>query len=94
MAAHKKKVEAFLDPYLPKNHLIQILIFLGSFKLYGTLLLNLKTEDSRKMFLPENDFKICSTKLLVSFSFEDLQVKFLLEKSLWRNILIHLKITP
>ena len=67
MAAHKKKVEAFLDPYLPKNHLIQILIFLGSFKLYGTLLLNLKTEDSRKMFLPENDFKICSTKLLVSF---------------------------
>ena len=67
MAAHKKKVEAFLNTYLPKNHLIQILIFLGSFKLYGTLLLNLKTEDSRKMFLPENDFKICSTKLSVSF---------------------------
>ena len=67
MAAHKKKVEAFLNTYLPKNHLIQILIFLGSFKLYGTLLLNLKTEDSRKMFLPENDFKIFSTKLSVSF---------------------------
>ena len=67
MAAHKKKVEAFLNTYLPKNHLIQILIFLGSFKLYRTLLLNLKTEDSRKMFLPENDFKICSTKLLMSF---------------------------
>ena len=67
MAAHKKKAEAFLNPYLPKNYLIQILNFLGSFKLYGTLLLNLKTEDSRKMFLPENDFKICSTKLLVSF---------------------------
>ena len=91
MAANKKKVEAFLNPYLPKTQLIKILNFLGSFKLYGRLLVNLKTGDSRKTFLPENDFKICSTKLLISFTV--LQTfKFLLENSLWRNVLIHLKI--
>ena len=91
MAANEKKVEAFLNPYLPKTQLIKILNFLGSFKLYGRLLVNLKTGDSRKTFLPENDFKICSTKLLMSFTV--LQTfKFLLENSLWRNVLIHLKI--
>ena len=84
-----------MNPYLPKTQLIKILNFLGSFKLYGRLLVNLKTGDSRKIFLPENDFKICSTKLLMSFTV--LQTfKFLLENLLWRNILIHfkIKVTP
>ena len=92
MAAHKKKVEAFLNPYLPKTQLIKILNFLGSFKLYGRLLVNLKTGDSRKTFLPENDFKICFTKLLMSFLVFQTFKLFLLKNSLWRNILIQLKI--
>ena len=71
--------------------------FLCSFKLYGRLLVNLKTGDSRKIFLPENDFKICFTKLLMPFIvLQTFKVKLLLENSLWRNILIHVKtkVTP
>ena len=60
--------------------------------LYGRLLVNLKTGDYRKIFLPENDFKICFTKLLMPFIvLQTFKVTFLLENSLWRNILIHLK---
>ena len=67
MAAHKRKLKAFLNPYLPKTQLIKILNFLGSFKIYGRLLKNLKAGDPRKIFLPENDFKISSAKILMSF---------------------------
>ena len=70
MAAQEKKARsflAFLNPYWPKTQLIKILNFLGSSKFYGRLLINLKTGDFRKIFLPENDFKICSTKLLKPF---------------------------
>ena len=74
-----------MNPYLSKTKLIKILNFLGFFKLYGRLLVNLKTGDYWKILLSENDFKVI-------YSFADLQVKLLLEKSLWRNILLNLKI--
>ena len=74
-----------MNPCLSKTKLIKILNFLGFFKLYGRLSVNLKTGDYWKILLSENDFKVI-------YSFADLQVKLLLEKSLWRNILINLKI--
>ena len=72
--------------------LIMILNFLYSFKLYGRLLVNLKIGDSSKIFLSENDFNICFTKLLMPFIvLQTFKVKHLLENYLLRNILIHLK---
>ena len=72
--------------------LIMILNFLYSFKLYGRLLVNLKIGDSSKIFLSENDFNICFTKLLMPFIvLQTFKVKLLLENYLLRNILIHLK---
>ena len=50
-----------------------------------------------KIFLPENDFKICFTKHLMPFiALQTFKVKLLFENSLWENILIHLKtkVTP
>ena len=56
-----------------------------------------KNRGSRKIFLSENDFRICSKKLLTPFIvLGTFKVKLLLENSLWRSILIHLKtkVTP
>ena len=53
----------FLNVYQPKMRLIKVLSFLDSFKLYRTLLLNLQSEGSRKLFLAKNHFKTCSVKL-------------------------------
>ena len=52
MAAQIKKIEAFLNPYLPKTQMIKILNFLGSLKLYERRLVDLKNGESRKIFLP------------------------------------------
>ena len=52
---------------------------------------------SKNIFLPESDFKICFTNFLMPFIvLQTFKVKLLLENSLWRNILIHLKtkVTP
>ena len=52
MAVHKKRIEGFLNPYLPKTQIIKILNFLGSLKLYERRLVDLKNGESRKTFLP------------------------------------------
>ena len=49
-------------PITPKTHLIKALNSLDSFRSYGRLLENQKTEGSRELFLTENDFKTSSAK--------------------------------
>ena len=50
-----------LNAYQPKTELIKVLNFLDSSRLYGIQPENLKTGGSGELFLPENDFKTCST---------------------------------
>ena len=60
-------MEKKLTSVTPKTQLIKIIHFFDSFELvYGRLLGNLKAGFSRKLFLPENDFKTCSAELLMS----------------------------
>ena len=67
MAAQKHKencwlkFSAILNAYLLKTQLIKIHNFFDSFRPNGRLLENQKTRGSRELFLPENDFKTCST---------------------------------
>ena len=94
VAQQKKLVEVFgiFESLLTQNPTNQDSELFCSFKLYGRLLVNLKTGVSRKIFLPENDFEICFTKPLMPFIvLQTFKVKLLFENSLWRNILIHLK---
>ena len=60
-------MEKKLTSVTPKTQLIKIIHFFDFFELvYGRLLGNLKAGFSRKLFLPENDFKTCSAELLMS----------------------------
>ena len=52
---------AYLNAYYFKIHLIKALNSLDSSRPYGRLLKNPKTSSFRELFLPENDFKTCST---------------------------------
>ena len=67
MAAQKRKKKirqkflAFLNVYYPKTHLIKALYSLDSSRPNGRLSQNPKTGGFRELFLPENDFKTCST---------------------------------
>ena len=63
MAAQKCKKQflAFLNVYFPKTHLIKALYCLDSSRPNERLSQNLKTVGFRELFLPENDFKTCST---------------------------------
>ena len=67
MAAQKRKkifsaeFFAFLNVYYPKTHLIKALNSLDSSRPNGRLSQNPKTGGFRELFLPENDFKTCST---------------------------------
>ena len=62
MAAQKRqkicwqKFFAFLNAFWPKPQLIKALNSLDSSISYGRLLQNQKTEDSRELFLPKNNF--------------------------------------
>ena len=67
MAAQKWKkilpeIFAFLNAYYPKTHLIKVLNSLDSARLNGGLSQYPKTGGFRELFLPENDFKTCSSK--------------------------------
>ena len=67
MAAQKRKKKirqkflAFLNVYYPKTHLIKAFNSLDSSRSNGRLSQNPKTRGFRELFLPENDFKTCST---------------------------------
>ena len=56
------KFSAFLNSYYPKTHPIKALNSLDSSRPYGRLLKNQKTEGSRELFLPENNFQTSYTK--------------------------------
>ena len=91
MVAQKRKkigwLLTFLNVYQTKTQLIKILNFLDSSKLYGTLLVNLKSGSCRKLFLAENDFKTCFVELLMLFIvLQTFRFKLFLENSLWSNI--------
>ena len=62
---HKKKFQlkyvAILNAYYPKSHLIKALNSRHSLRPNGGLSQNPKTGGFRELFLPENDFKTCST---------------------------------
>ena len=61
---------AFLNAYKPKSQLIKALNSFDFSRSCGRLSQNPKTEDFRKLFLPENDFKAYST---VNFQKENIQ---------------------
>ena len=95
MAAQQKKLVEFFGIFEslliqnPTNQDSHLSLF---FQMIWKAISKSKNRDSRKIFLPENDFKICFTKLLMPFIvFQIFKVKLLLENFLWRNILIHLK---
>ena len=52
---------AYLNAYCPKTHLMKALYSLDSSRPNGRLSQNPKTGGFRELFLPENDFKTCST---------------------------------
>ena len=62
---HTKKFQqtflAFLNVYYPKTHLIKALTFFDSSRPNGRLSQNPKIGSFGELFLPENDFKTCST---------------------------------
>ena len=68
MAAQKRikkfplKLFAFLNVYYTKTDLIKALNSLDSSQPNRRLLQNPKTKGFRELFLPENDFKTCSTE--------------------------------
>ena len=57
----RQKYFAFLNVYYPKTYLIKVLNSLYTSRLNGRLSQNPKTGGFRDLFLPENDFKTCST---------------------------------
>ena len=62
MEKNCQKFFAFLNAYYPKTHLIKVLNSLDSARLNGGLSQYPKTGGFRELFLPENDFKTCSSK--------------------------------
>ena len=67
---HTKKVIgrdffAILNVYYSKTHLIKAFNSLDSARTNGQLSQNSKTRGFRELFLPENDFKTCSTENLL-----------------------------
>ena len=67
MAAQKRTKEFLVEIFgilnvcYPKTHLIKALYSLDSSRPNGRLSQNPKTGGFRELFLPENDFKTCST---------------------------------
>ena len=56
-----QKLLAFLNVNYPRTNLIKAPYCLDSSRPNGRLLQNPKTGGFRELFLPENDFKTCST---------------------------------
>ena len=74
---------AFLNAYYLKTDLIETLYSLDFSRPNGKLSENPKTGGFRELFLPENDFKSCST---VNFPKKHLQIAIGLEGKIFKKL--------
>ena len=58
----RQKFLAFLNVYYPKTHLMKALYSPDFSRANGRLLQHPKSGGFRELFLPQNDFKTCSTE--------------------------------